>query len=125
MAYIYEPMRIWAVPLDVSSDSAEPSEVWRSKSTSRLSAMAYLFVKGRDCVMTDWKKTGPCSKSCGGGTMPEARTIQEKESLGGTACPISLLRQAVCNVDTCPLDCRMTSWKAVQKCTKSCGGGFI
>jgi len=124
LAYIYEPTRIWAVPLDVSSDSAEPAEIWRSKSTSRLSALAYVFVKGKDCVVSAWKDTGPCSRTCGGGVLPEARTIQEEANSGGKACPTDLLRKSVCNTDPCPLDCKITDWKPIQKCSNACGGGI-
>jgi len=56
--------------------------------------------------------------------MPEARSIQQQPSLGGAACPTDLLRKVVCNDEACPVDCKVTEWNAVQKCSKPCGGGM-
>merc|ERR1712086_997235 len=44
--------------------------------------------------------------------------------MGGVACPAELLRKQVCNAEPCAVDCKVTEWKQVQRCTNPCGGGI-
>ena len=73
------------------------------------------------CKWNAWK-TGKCSKTCGGGTQTNTRTIQIAASNGGKGCTGKSSITVACNKVPCPVDCKWNSWKNV-KCSKTCGGG--
>jgi len=76
----------------------------------------------QDCVVSDWLP-GECTKSCGGGTMKMSRTIVTAP-VGGAACPV-MEEVKSCNLDKCPIDCKLTEWSGWSSCTAKCGGGLM
>jgi len=122
--YVYDSRHIWTVPLDFSKDDS-PTEIYNPQTDTQLSAITFLFVKGTDCSVTDWKSTTDCSKSCGGGTITQTRTIIHQALRGGSACPSVLVRQLQCNVHACPVHCKVTEWRTVGNCSQPCDGGIM
>ena len=78
-----------------------------------------------NCVLSDWKNSGTCSKSCGGGKQKQTKSIITQAQNGGTPCPASseLERLIDCNTQACPVNCVLSDWKNLGTCSKSCGGG--
>jgi len=76
-----------------------------------------------DCVVSKWGKPGECSKVCGGGLALMNRTVTTKPQHDGTKCP-ALSKSISCNMQKCPVHCKMSGWLPWSKCTKKCGGGL-
>ncbi|CAE8707417.1 unnamed protein product, partial [Polarella glacialis] len=124
VAYVYGPGEVWSTPLKISEDSS-PMTVYKPATTARLSSLAYLFVGGVDCKVSGWETRTTCSKPCGGGVRREARQILQQPSQGGQTCPAELAREIACNEQPCPIDCKLSPWKQVGKCSKPCDGGSL
>ena len=56
-----------------------------------------------DCEVSKWSPFSSCTRICGGGIQTQTRTIIQKESNGGIACPTDLLKTQPCNTQTCPV----------------------
>ena len=56
-----------------------------------------------DCKWSSWEKSGPCSKSCGGGTQTWQRTELVKSKNGGRPCQGEETYKQNCNTNSCPL----------------------
>ena len=76
-----------------------------------------------DCKISDWSTVGDCSESCGGGTLPQERTILSEAQFGADPCPGDLQRLQPCNEQPCPIDCELSEWAEENPCTVTCGGG--
>jgi len=78
-----------------------------------------------DCAVSPWTDWGPCSASCGGGTIHRKRDVVHPKS-GGKTCPDTQAQSRSCldsMADSCPRDCEVSEWGEWHTCTKSCGGG--
>ena len=78
-----------------------------------------------DCVVSKWTNLNTCSASCGGGTVTQVRSILSPAMYGGAACPAKLQRVAECNIDMCPVDCKVSEWRDEGECSATCGGGTL
>lgn len=69
---------------------------------------------------------GQCSNTCGGGVREVYRQIIVAPQNGGVQCP-ALYKTIVCNTNSCPVDCVLSSWgqftAVAAQCSRSCGGG--
>jgi hypothetical protein len=76
-----------------------------------------------DCIVSDWKTSGTCSVTCGGGLQAEERSVVTKSQHGGQVCPSVMGQSIQCNSQPCPIDCTVTKWQKVGTCNAPCGGG--
>jgi len=76
----------------------------------------------RDCEVSPWSPAESCSQECGGGVQRLIRTVVTPNGEHGMPCP-ALETQRACNVQSCPLDCKVTEWTAWTQCSALCGGG--
>jgi uncharacterized protein YegL len=72
-----------------------------------------------DCEVSEWIRE-PCSKQCERGTQYIKREIISLPE--GGICP-PLNRTEECNLQPCPVECRMTPFGDWTLCSRSCGGG--
>jgi len=76
----------------------------------------------RDCEVSPWSPAESCSEACGGGSQRLIRTVIVAEGTQGMPCP-ALETSRVCNVQSCPVDCKVSEWSAWTQCSAMCGGG--
>ena len=76
---------------------------------------------GVDCIVSNWKTEGECSRACGGGKIKRVRTVERQPEFGGARCPDDLVRFDDCNTQSC--EAKIGNWENVGKCSKKCGGG--
>jgi len=62
-----------------------------------------------------------CSKVCGGGEQKLTRNVLTHPNGGAQCLPLDAL--AKCNMQPCPVDCKLSNWHGWSKCTAQCGGG--
>ena len=78
-----------------------------------------------DCEMSDWREVQSCTKTCGGGTMTQMRTVVKPAVAGGAPCG-RMSRQTPCAEEECPVvDCQTGPWFDVGTCSATCKGGFV
>ena len=53
------------------------------------------------CIVGQWQPWSPCTKTCGGGTQFQTRTITSDGS-SGAQCPSNTIEYRDCNTDPCP-----------------------
>jgi hypothetical protein len=75
-----------------------------------------------DCKTSGWSEFNSCSKTCGSGTQNKTRSIVTDVKYSGIVCP-ALTLDRVCNTNSCPVDCEVSSWSSFGGCSKSCGTG--
>jgi len=75
-----------------------------------------------DCVLSAYSQWTPCTKSCGHGTQSRIRSASRASAFGGKACG-SLVLTLACNDAVCPVNCAVSSWSSMSKCSTSCGSG--
>eukprot|EP00929_Paragymnodinium_shiwhaense_P008682 TRINITY_DN112645_c0_g1_i1.p1 TRINITY_DN112645_c0_g1~~TRINITY_DN112645_c0_g1_i1.p1 ORF type:complete len:915 (+),score=246.28 TRINITY_DN112645_c0_g1_i1:37-2745(+) len=75
----------------------------------------------QDCEVSAWTPDA-CSATCGGGVQVQRRTVITPPSMGA-GCP-ALTQQVSCNMQPCPIDCRVGEWSGWSACTAKCGGGI-
>jgi hypothetical protein len=75
-----------------------------------------------DCIVSDWSNWSNCSTNCGGGTQERTRSIITAPRGNGISCPV-LKETITCNIDVCPVDCKVSDWSNWSNCSVSCGGG--
>ena len=74
------------------------------------------------CVASDWGQWSSCSVTCGGGRQLRSRSVVSHAAHGGYTCPALSMDQQ-CNVQACPVDCTVSSWRTWTVCSNSCGSG--
>merc|ERR1719502_825997 len=74
----------------------------------------------QDCVVSKWDPE-ECSAECGGGEQTLTRNVLTHPNKGAKCLPLSALKK--CNVDPCPVDCKLAAWNGWSKCSAQCGGG--
>jgi len=82
-------------------------------------------MKGRtvffqDCIVAKWDPES-CTKVCGGGEQKLTRNIMTHPN-GGAKC-LNLAAVKQCNMQPCPVDCKLATWAGWSKCSAECGGG--
>jgi len=79
----------------------------------------------QDCEVSKWDPE-ECTKRC----FQKGRPFGEQKLIrnvlthpnGGTKClPLSAMRK--CNLQPCPVDCKVATWSGWSKCSAECGGG--
>jgi hypothetical protein len=75
------------------------------------------------CKLSKWSEFSACSATCGKGTKQSWRMIIKDHQGNGKKCG-ALTKKATCEDVDCPIDCKMTEWSKMKKCSKTCGGGF-
>jgi hypothetical protein len=78
----------------------------------------------QNCVLSEWKDTGACSRECGGGVQKQTRIIEAPAAHGGS-CEHQLERTVKCNQFPCPGNCQFSAWKDVSRCSQPCGVGTL
>jgi len=73
-----------------------------------------------DCEVSDWTDE-ECSVSCSGGKQKRERSILI-HPVNGSKCP-PLKMERSCNVEGCPIDCKLDDWSGWGDCTADCGSG--
>jgi len=74
----------------------------------------------QDCVVSKWDPED-CSKECGGGEQKLSRNVMTHPNKGAKCLPLSAVKK--CNLQSCPIDCRLDPWNGWSKCSAQCGGG--
>jgi hypothetical protein len=89
-----------------------------------------------DCVV-EWSAPTACDKKCGGGVARKFALVTVAQQGNGKACGSLVDDSMSCNVQPCPVDCKMTAWKwkcaagtsdadcqaKSGECSLTCGGG--
>jgi len=76
-----------------------------------------------DCVWSEYGNWTQCSKSCGGGTQLQTRTIVTQALNGGKSCDGINTNLQICNEFPCPEKCLWNDFSAWSECDKDCGAG--
>jgi len=74
----------------------------------------------QDCVVSKWDPE-ECSKKCAGGEQKLTRNVMTHPNKGAKCLPLTALKK--CNLDPCPVDCKLGAWNGYSKCSAQCGGG--
>jgi hypothetical protein len=74
----------------------------------------------QDCEVSEWEKEA-CSADCGGGKQTLTRSVSV-QPFKGAACP-PLEGTQGCNLDPCPVQCKLAEWTGYSSCSAQCDGG--
>jgi hypothetical protein len=77
-----------------------------------------------DCKVSAWDNWSRCTKSCGGGVQARGRIVGMPSAFGGIVCPV-LKQMQPCGNASCPVNCEVSIWGKLSKCSATCGGGQI
>jgi len=82
-------------------------------------------MKGRtvffqDCIVAKWDPES-CTKVCGGGEQRLTRNVMTHPNGGAKCLKLDAIKQ--CNMQPCPVDCKLATWAGWSKCSAECGGG--
>merc|ERR1712159_367045 len=73
---------------------------------------------------SEWKDSGKCNKTCGGGKQMKIRSCDNPPPAdGGNDCEGKKEKEIDCNTQLCPVNGNWSEWKDSGKCNKTCGGG--
>jgi len=75
-----------------------------------------------DCSVTKWDSE-ECTKMCGGGSQKLVRGVITHPNGGAKCLPLEAMRS--CNMNPCPVNCRLNEWSGWSKCSAQCGGGVM
>jgi len=74
----------------------------------------------QDCIVGKWDPE-ECSKECSGGEQKLSRNVMTHPNKGAKCLPLSAVKK--CNLQPCPINCRLKAWNGWSKCSAQCGGG--
>merc|ERR1740130_1222272 len=79
----------------------------------------------QDCEVGKWDPE-ECTKTChrkaeGYGNQKLTRTVMTHPNKGAKCLPLAAVRK--CNMQPCPVDCKVSTWGGWSKCSAECGGG--
>merc|ERR1719446_841183 len=79
----------------------------------------------QDCEVTKWEPE-ECTKTCQQkgrpyGEQKLARSVLTHPDGGAKCLPLAALK--ACNLQPCPVDCKVEAWNGWSKCSAECGGG--
>jgi len=74
----------------------------------------------QDCEVSPWNPE-ECNKKCGGGEEKLTRNVLTHPNKGAKCLPLTALKK--CNLEPCPVDCKLAPWAGWSKCSAQCGGG--
>lgn len=76
-----------------------------------------------DCSLSGWSAWSQCNAPCGGGKQHRNRTVITNAANGGKACDALIVYQD-CNIQPCPVDCKLSTWSPWSTCSAACGDGL-
>jgi len=88
----------------------------RGELYTKMSKPAYFT----DCEVSKWKEE-ECSKECAGGEQKLVRSVLTAPKDGAKCLPLTALKK--CNLDPCPVNCKLSPWDGWSKCSAECDGG--
>jgi len=74
----------------------------------------------QDCEVAKWDPE-ECTKKCKGGEQKLTRSVMTHPNGGAKCLPLAAMRK--CNLQPCPVNCKLKSWSGWSKCSAECGGG--
>jgi len=74
----------------------------------------------QDCAVSKWDAE-ECTKKCEGGEQKLSRNVMTHPNGGAKCLPLTALKK--CNLNPCPIDCKLATWTGWSKCSAECGGG--
>jgi hypothetical protein len=90
--------------------------------TLSTSAVCNDFMCPVDSVTGPWGGYTACSVTCGGGSQSRTRPLVKAATHGGLKHG-ELTQKKYCNLEKCPVDCKVSLWSKYQACSERCGGG--
>jgi len=74
----------------------------------------------QDCEVSKWDPE-ECTKKCRGGSQKLTRSVLTHPDGGAKCLPLAAMKR--CNLQPCPIDCKLSAWSGWSKCSSECGGG--
>merc|ERR1719387_370343 len=74
----------------------------------------------QDCEVSKWDPED-CTKKCSGGEQKLTRNVLTHPDGGAKCLPLAAMKK--CNLQPCPVDCKVATWSGWSKCSAECGGG--